>query len=77
MKQKYSKQKVFCLDDKMDANINLIAEEASTTSSEVIRECIRMYLPRIRARIKKEAEMEAEAAKKASEKYQKYNRNIS
>ena len=54
MKCKYTEQKVFCLDREMKLNINAVAEEASTTASEVIRECVRMYIPRIRARITNE-----------------------
>ena len=65
METKYDQQKVFCVSAEMKFDIEALAEAAETTSSAVIRECLRNYLPRLKARITREKNQRENATENA------------
>ena len=53
MRQKLEVQKTICLSQKMNADLEKLAERANVSMSELIRTCVERDLPKLRDLVRK------------------------
>ena len=54
MRQKMTDKRTFCIEEQTGEMIDDIAQRVGTSPSEVIRECITKYLPKLRSEVEKQ-----------------------